>query len=179
MKIETNLPLIEGILSPWREHIGFDYQGYRGHVYRVYNFCLSLRACTDEEKNKIAVAACFHDIGLWSDHTLDYIPPSIAQAQKYLSQEALEPWTDEVSLMIAMHHKVRPYRDERYPLVEVFRKADLIDFSLGFFRFGLPGRLVKQVREKIPNAGFHKFLMKAAKQWFSRHPFSPPPFLKW
>ncbi len=179
MKIETNLPLIEKVLSTWRERIGLDYEGYKGHVYRVYNFCLSLRECSDEEMHRIAVAACFHDIGLWSDNTLDYIPPSVAQVQKYLSQEALESWTEEVSLMVEMHHKIRPYPDERYPLVEVFRKADLIDVSLGFFKFGLPRHLVNDVRDRIPNAGFHRFLMKAAKQWFFRHPFRPPPFLKW
>jgi hypothetical protein len=179
MKIETSLPLMEEILSAWRDRIGVDYDGYRGHVYRMFNFCLALRECTEEEKKKIAIAACFHDIGLWSNHTVDYIPPSIAQVKKYLSQEGLESWSEEVGLMIEMHHKVRPYRDERYPLVEVFRKGDLIDFSLGFFKSGLPGSFVKNIKETIPNAGFHKFLFKGAKDWFSKHPLSPPPFMKW
>jgi hypothetical protein len=74
---------------------------------------------------------------------------------------------------------VSPYRDDRYPMVEVFRKGDLVDFSLGFFRSGLPRSLVKQVKEAIPNAGFHKFLMQGAREWFAKHPLSPPPFMKW
>ena len=179
MKIETSLPLMEEILLSWRDRVGVDYDGYRGHVYRMFNFCLALRECSEDEKKKIAIAACFHDIGLWSDHTVDYILPSVAQVKKYLSQEGLESWSEEVGLMVEMHHKIRPYRDERYPLVEVFRKGDLVDFSLGFFKCGLPGSFVRNIKETIPNAGFHKFLIKGAKDWFSRHPLSPPPFMKW
>ncbi|WP_017720550.1 hypothetical protein [Kamptonema formosum] len=179
MNTETNSPLIEEILSVWQERIGDDYPGYRGHVYRMFNFCLALRSCTEEENTKLAIAACFHDIGLWSDHTVDYISPSVAQVKQYLSNAGLERWSEEIGLMVEMHHKVRPYRDDRYPLVELFRQGDLIDFSLGFFTFGLPRRYVNQVKETIPNNGFHKFLIKGAKDWFSEHPFSPPPFMKW
>ena len=64
MKIETSLPLMEEIISAWRDCIGVDYDGYRGHVYRKFNFYPALRECTEEEKKKIAIAACFHDIGL-------------------------------------------------------------------------------------------------------------------
>ena len=42
MKIETSLPLMEEIISAWRDCIGVDYDGYRGHVYRMFNFCLAL-----------------------------------------------------------------------------------------------------------------------------------------
>lgn len=179
MNIETNNPLIEVILLEWQDRIGADYDGYHGHVYRMYNFCLALHNCSEEEKNKIAIAACFHDIGLWPDHTVDYIPPSVVQVKQYLSQNNLEMWAEEVGLMVEFHHKVRTYRDDHFPLVEVFRKGDLVDFSLGIFKCGLPKNYVKKVKDKIPNAGFHKFLMKGAKEWFVKHPFSPPPFIKW
>ena len=69
-------PLIEEILSGWKDRIGDDYACYRGHVYRMFNFCLALRQCSEEEKTKLAVTACLHDIGLWSDNTVDYIPLS-------------------------------------------------------------------------------------------------------
>ena len=75
MNIETSHDLIEEILTTWAGRIGDDYPGYKGHVYRLFNFCLALRPCTEEERTKLAIAACFHDIGLWSDQTLDYIPP--------------------------------------------------------------------------------------------------------
>ena len=156
MGIETSHPLIEEILSVWKDRIGDDYLGYRGHVYRMFNFCLALRPSTEEEKTKLAIAACFHDIGLWSDDTVDYIPPSVAQVKKYLSDARLEAWSEEVGLMVEMHHKVRAYRDERYPLVELFRKGDLVDFSLGVFTFGLPRSYVKR------RQGNH------TKQWISQ-----------
>jgi hypothetical protein len=179
MRIETRHDLIEEILAQWRDRIGDDYPGYRGHVYRLFNFCLALYPCTEEEKTKLAIAACFHDIGLWSDHTVDYIPPSVAHVKQYLAATGQYLWAEEISLMVEMHHKVRAYRDNRYPLVELFRKGDLVDFSLGFFTFGIPRSSIKEVKKTIPNNGFHKFLLKGAAEWFAQHPFSPPPFMKW
>ena len=179
MLIETHVPLIETILATWRDRIGAEYDGYRGHVYRMFNFCLALRECSDEEKTKLAIAACFHDIGLWSDHTPDYIPPSIVQVKQYLADQGLERWSEEIGLMVEMHHKVRPDRHVNYPLVELFRQGDLVDFSLGLFTFGLPRNWINQVKTTIPNQGFHRFLLKGAQDWFSKHPFSPPPFMKW
>ncbi len=177
--IITEEPLIEAILAPWRHAIGAQFDGYRGHVYRMYNCCLALRACTDEERRKLAIAACFHDIGLWSDHTTDYLPPSIAQARRYLSDAGLEQWSEEIALMIEMHHKARPYRDAGHPLVELFRKGDLVDFSLGLVRFGLSRAFIRTLKETIPNAGFHRFLIAGAKDWFAKHPLTPPPFMNW
>ena len=179
MNVEIIVPQIDAILARWKTRIGDDYPGYRGHVYRMYNYCLALHACSDEEKKKLAIAASLHDIGLWSDHTVDYIPPSIVQAKRYLAATGLQAWSEEICLMIEMHHKVRPWRGDGSPLVELFRKADLVDFSLGLFTFGLPRDDIKQVKATIPNHGFHRFLMKAAKDWFRRHPFRPPPFIKW
>jgi hypothetical protein len=179
MAIVTQEPLIEAILEPWRDRIGADYAGYHGHVYRMFNFCLALKPCGDEERAKLATAASFHDIGLWSDHTVDYLPPSIVQARTYLAANGGEAWEEEISLMIDMHHKVRPYADPRFPLVELFRKGDLVDFSLGVVTFGLPRAFIRSVQRTIPNAGFHRFLLKGAGDWFKSHPFSPPPFMKW
>lgn len=81
--------------------------------------------------------------------------------------------------MIEMHHKVRRYQDDRYPLAELFRRGDLVDFSLGAFSSGLPRSFIQQVKQTIPNNGFHKFLLKGARDWFKKHPFSPSPFVKW
>ena len=86
MPVERQNPLIESILSDWRERIGGDYAGYRGHVYRMFNYCLALHPASDEEKTKLAIAACFHDIGLWSDHTVDYLAPSVVQAENYFAE---------------------------------------------------------------------------------------------
>lgn len=90
MNLQTQHPLIEAILSDWEDRIGDDYAGYRGHVYRIFNYCLALHPASDEEKTKPAIAACFHDIGLWSDHTVDYLAPSVAQAENYLAETGRE-----------------------------------------------------------------------------------------
>lgn len=137
MDIVTDDPPIEGILAAWEGRIGVDYPGYRGHVYRMFHFCLALQPCSEGGRRKLAIAACFHDIGLWSDHTVDYTPPSVAQVGRYLAENGLDDWAEEISLMVEWHHKRRPWRDDRYPLVERFRQADLVDFSLGLFRCGL------------------------------------------
>lgn len=94
MPVETHNPLIESILSDWRERFGDDYAGYRGHVYRMFNYCPALHPASDQEKTKLAIAACFHDIRLWSDHTVDYLAPSVAQAENYLAETRREAWSN-------------------------------------------------------------------------------------
>jgi hypothetical protein len=177
--IEQRIPLLEDILSQWETKIGADYTAYRNHVYRMVHFCFALRDCTDEERQKVIIAGCFHDIGIWSDGTVDYLPPSVVRAREYLQKNGLEQWSPEVELMIDMHHKLRKYQDSRYPLVEAFRKADLVDVSLGVVTFGVPRAYIRSVKEQFPNAGFHKRLTRLAAEWFSSHPLSPPPFFKW
>ncbi len=145
----------------------------------MIHFCFALHNCTTEEREKIIIAGCFHDLGIWTDGTIDYLPPSIALAKDYLSQKSLEPWIPEIELMIDMHHKLRKYHEDHYPLVELFRQGDLVDFSLGTVTWGLPRTYIKSVKDRFPNAGFHKRLVQLAWGWFSRHPLSPPPFMKW
>ncbi len=62
---------------------------------------------------------------------------------------------------------------------DLFRKGDLVDFSLGVFTCGIPRATIRQVKAALPNDGFHKFLIRGAREWFSAHPFSAPPFMKW
>jgi hypothetical protein len=179
MTIEKPILFLEQILVPWRERIGGDFEGYKNHVSRMLNFCFALRVCSDEEREKLIIAGAFHDIGIWSDGTVDYLPPSIAQAKLYLTERGLTDWIAEIELIIDLHHKMRPYRGSASPLVEVFRKADLADFSLGLVKGSVPGATVRAAKAAYPNAGFHKRLMQLAGGWFARHPVSPPPFMKW
>ena len=186
MKYETTvypaLPLVEQILQPWRTRIGADVDGYQNHVYRMLHCCFALAPCTDEDREKLIIAACHHDIGIWSDHTVDYLPPSIREAVAYLHAHHLSEWEEEIILLIDLHHKVRAIKGdlaEKYPLLEVFRRADLADFSLGLILGGVPRRYFANVKRQFPNAGFHKMLIKAAGGWFAKHPLSPPPFMRW
>lgn len=179
MKIEENIPLLEEILSDWSGVIGPEFQGYRNHIYRMLHCCLALKECSDEEREKLIIAGAFHDIGIWIADTIDYLPPSLPPAMEYLKGRGLEAWSEEISLMITEHHKLREYKNDGYPLVELFRKGDLVDFSLGAFRFGLPKAYIHEIKASFPNAGFHKGLARRAGRWLLRHPLNPAPMMKW
>jgi len=179
MKIQTTIPLLEDIFADWKDVIGDEYLGYRNHVYRMAHFCMTLKECSEEEQKKILIAAAFHDIGIWIDDTVDYIPPSLPPAMQYLKDNGLEDWSKEIELMITEHHKVREYTDKQYPLVEVFRKGDLVDFSFGLVTHGISKDYIKAVKDAFPNADFHKNLAKRAGRWFLKHPLNPAPMMKW
>jgi hypothetical protein len=177
--VTKELPLLEEIFREWQDTIGADYQGYRNHVYRMIHFCLALCMCNSEQRQKIIIAAAFHDIGIWIGDTVDYIPPSLPPMRLYLQANDLAHWSEEITLMITEHHKIRPYRDKKYPLVEVFRRGDLVDFSFGLFRFGIAKSFIRTVQTEFPNHGFHRALAKRAGKWFLQHPFNPAPMMKW
>ena len=88
--VEEQIPLLEEIFSDFKKTIGSEYQGYRNHVYRMIHFCLALRECNQEEREKIIIAGAFHDIGIWIEDTVDYIPPSLPPAMDYLKKRNLE-----------------------------------------------------------------------------------------
>jgi hypothetical protein len=179
MQIEPHIPLLDEILSRWRSEIGRDYPGYRNHVYRMVHFCFALHRCTEEERRRVIIAGCFHDLGIWSDRTFDYLAPSVARARDYLRGNGLEHWSPEIALMIDGHHKLRPYKDARVPLVEAFRKADLVDVSLGLVTCGIRRHDIRKVKAQFPGAGFHWKLVKLVGGWAPRHPARPLPFLRW
>lgn len=169
--------IIEELLQDFKENIGKDYEKYRNHVYRVFLNCLNI----DSEKSnaeKYAVAAVFHDIGIWTDYTIDYLNPSIGQARKYLSATGKEEWADEIRLMIYWHHKTGRYRGPYEKTVESFRKADWIDVSLGLLSYGFDKKKIQANRESFPNKGFHLFLLKKITKNFFRHPLKPLPMFK-
>jgi len=179
MEIEERIPLLDEILEPWRQRLGPDFRGYRNHVYRVVHFALALRDHDEEERRKVVVAGAFHDLGIWSAGTFDYLAPSIALAESWLRAEGLEAWVPEVARTIELHHKLTPHRDPRFPLVEAFRRADLVDVSLGVVRFGLPRAFVRGVQQRFPDAGFHRLLLRLTARWWRRHPANPVPVLRW
>lgn len=173
-------PLIEELFEPWRNTLGVDFDGYRNHCFRLYNFCFALTGGSDSERElKIAIATAFHDLGIWTDKTFDYIPHSIRLAGEYLVKTGRNDWIDEISTMIAEHHKLTQFKANTSWLVESFRKADLIDLSGGLIRFRLDDEFVREVLEEFPNAGFHKTLVQLSLKRLKTHPFSPLPMVKW
>lgn len=178
MVIKMEIPLLEAIFEEWKPVIGDEFPGYRNHVYRMVHVCWALGATSEEDQKKVMIAAAFHDIGIWIKDTVDYIGPSIPPAMAYLDREGLEAWKEEISLMISEHHKITEYKDPKYPLVEIFRKVDLVDFSLGVVTFGLSKTYLNELKGLFPNEDFHKNLAKRAAKWFIKHPFNPVPMMK-
>jgi len=179
MQIESSIKLIDDILNEWKEIIGDDFEGYKNHVYRMVNYCFVLRKCTLEERKKIIIAGCFHDIGIWTEKTIDYISPSVLAANQYLSENDLLEWKEEIGLMIKEHHKLNKCDNNELSLVETFRKGDLVDFSLGLIKSGVPKSFIKNIKNEIPNSGFHLGLIKKIGPWLLRNPLNPAPMFKW
>ncbi len=170
----------DAILAPYRDKLGADHAAYRHHVWRVIALGRELAGTPTADQNaKLVIAACFHDLGIWTEDTFDYIDPSVALAGNYLDRNGLSPWREEIERMIREHHKLTVFRDSRFPLVEIFRRADWIDVSLGLLTFGLSRTVIRNIRREYPNAGFHKKLLWLTAREFRRHPLSPLPMFKW
>lgn len=165
---------IEELLSRYKISIGVDFGKYRNHVYRVFLNCILIDTDKSNEE-KYAIAAVFHDIGIWTDSTIDYLKPSIAQMEKYLQENNTREWSEEIALMIYWHHKTSAYRGMHSRTVETFRKADWIDVSLGWINFGIDKKMIRSNRRAFQNLGFHVFLLRKIIRNFFRHPFSPLP----
>lgn len=176
--IETQLPLVDEILDHYREAMGDSFTGYRNHVYRVVNLCYWTGPYNELDREKIQIAGAFHDIGIWTDNSLDYLQPSADHATRYLTDNGRTDWISEVTEMIVMHHRLSSCQDSQYPLVEAFRRADIADFSLGVLNMGFPRAFVSQLKKMFPNSGFHPFLLRRGSAWFLKHPLRPLPMFR-
>jgi len=177
--VQHSLPLLDELLAPYREAIGRDFPAYRNHTYRVVHFCRELGVASDEAMRKVMVAAAFHDLGIWTARTFDYIAPSLQLAVDYLSRTNRRHWESEVAAMIREHHKVTDWASEPGDLVELFRRADWIDVTHGLRRFGLAGRQLREVFRTFPDAGFHWRLVQLTAGRALRHPLAPLPMFHW
>jgi len=175
----TSLPAVDQVLDHHVLELGDDFIAYRNHVYRIVNLCLAIMGDSRVELDKIAVAAVFHDLGIWTNHTFDYIAPSVARAREYLAARGLAGWIPEIEAMIVDHHKVTASRASPQPLVESFRRADWVDVSRGLRTFGLPRTFIAAVDATWPSARFHRRLVELALHRFLEHPLKPLPMVKW
>lgn len=176
MNLLKQIPILDRVLDGYAEELGDDFTAYRNHTYRVVNLCVAFSPDSAASLEKIAVAAAFHDLGIWTDHTFDYLPPSVRLARAHLIASGQENWTSEITGMILEHHKVLPHRGDR--LVEQFRCADWVDISKGVIRFGLSRQHVNEVLAVWPDAGFHRRLVQLAIRRLRTHPWNPLPMIK-
>ena len=179
MKIDDDLTLLENILDRYRSELGPDYPGYRNHVYRVVNFCTGIHGADQTDRDKIIIAACFHDLGIWTSHTFDYLPPSVALAHQYLGENSQGAWFDEIEMMIMNHHKITSMRGGELSLVESFRRADWIDVTKGVRSMGVSRKSIQLVLGHFPNAGFHKKLLQLSLEQLRKKPLNPAPMMRW
>jgi hypothetical protein len=178
-EIVTAFPLVEDILASHKDALGPDFVAYRNHVTRVLHFLFAIAPQLRESEEQVLIAAAFHDLGIWTARTFDYLDPSSRLAHEYLVARGLEPHWPEVDLIIQQHHKFRSYRGPFSLSVESFRRADLVDLSLGLIGFGLSSRLIQSVRAALPNAHYHARLIGFAGRHFLRSPLRPLPMVRW
>ena len=166
---------IEGILQYYTRPLGADYNAYRNHVYRLYHLTLLYHRddLTLTQADALAVGAAFHDIGIWTHRTMDYLRPSMDLADQYMNQNHFVSHSI-VRDVILNHHRMSPAPSE---LSEAFRRADTCDISCGIIKNGLPTRLYRQLVKEFPYLGFHRLIIGKMFLYAIRHPFRPFPLL--
>lgn len=175
---------VSALLSPWAEALGADRAGYTNHVIRVLLHCDALYARNGGDGERPSrqleyrVTGVFHDLGIWTDETFDYLVPSIDLAAVHLEAQEREDLIPLVTRMIDQHHKQRPAGPPDDP-VEIFRRADAIDVSLGLRRFGLGFGHARAAFRAYPSRGFHRTLIRLTAKRTIEHPTSPLPMFKW
>ena len=178
-EVITAYPHTDAALADYRQVIGPDFDGYRNHCTRMLNFVHALLPeISDEDSWKVQIAAAFHDIGLWTENRVDYLEPSVAEAHSWLAAHDKTEFAEEIGIIIDMHHLQSTYEGPYETLVEVFRRGDLVDFSLGWIKKGVDRSFVKAVRQAIPNAGFHWRLCRFTMLQLTRNPLRPLPMLR-
>jgi hypothetical protein len=175
----TAVAIVDEVLAAHRPFLGADFMAYRNHVYRVTNLCARFAPDDMVSREKIAIAAAFHDLGIWTDCTFDYLEPSVRLATAYLARSGREHWAGEIAEMIREHHKLSPYRVGALPLVEPFRRADWIDVTFGLCRFGLSRAFVREIYRLWPGAGFHWRLFQLFLGRLRTNPRTPLPMVRW
>ncbi len=174
----VEIPTLDRLLDDHAAELGRDFTGYRNHTYRVANLCVLLSPDAPERLEKIAIAAAFHDMGIWTDGTFDYLEPSIRLAREHLVRLSRTEWTSEITAMILEHHKISRCPGDSSSLVEAFRRADWVDVSRGLVRFGVPRAYLTAMYSRWPSAGFHKRLVQLSCRRLLTHPWSPLPMLR-
>ncbi|WP_460145619.1 HD domain-containing protein [Pseudomonas sp. S2_A02] len=172
------IELLDELLQRYAGYLGNDFTGYRNHVYRVINFCCSLNMLDAVDLEKIVVAGVFHDLGIWTAKTFDYLPPSEQLAKDFLREIDKLGWAEEIISIIHNHHKITRSHTDPQNLAEVFRKADWIDVSHGAVTFGLSRQKRREVFSAFPDAGFHFRLVQLSLKRLLTNPLSPLPMMR-
>ncbi|WP_371367777.1 hypothetical protein ACA097_00630 [Pseudomonas sp. QL9] len=181
LEVRDQLPLLDEVLDFHAAQLGRDFTAYRNHAYRIANLCLAMVTGSDEDERltrTISLAAAFHDLGIWTDDTFDYLAPSRRLARDWIAAKGCPVDTAEIESMIEQHHKITPFRGEGGRLVEAFRRADWADVSLGILSSGLARDFLRKLHAAFPAAGFHLRLLQLTGKRTLKHPLSPLPMMR-
>lgn len=177
--MSRSVPVIDSVLETHAASLGGDFTAYRNHACRVLHLSAAIAGVDGAGLERLAVAAVFHDLGIWVAGTFDYLEPSAALAAEWLGTHGRADAIDEVVAMIRNHHKVTAWTGRPDWLVEPFRRADWIDVTYGVRRFGLSRSILRALAEEWPDAGFHRRLVQLTLARWRRHPASPLPMVRW
>eukprot|EP00529_Nitzschia_sp_RCC80_P027790 CAMPEP_0113498440 /NCGR_PEP_ID=MMETSP0014_2-20120614/31180_1 /TAXON_ID=2857 /ORGANISM="Nitzschia sp." /LENGTH=247 /DNA_ID=CAMNT_0000392477 /DNA_START=524 /DNA_END=1267 /DNA_ORIENTATION=- /assembly_acc=CAM_ASM_000159 len=174
--IYNHHPALDDELFDLSKYMGEDFQKYRNHCLRVLTFTkyfLDENAASDgglnieqELPNAIELAAtalAYHDVGLWTDHDLNYLEPSRLKLDETLVNGFSAHEIRIMDEIILQHHKITSYDGHEFTdaenlLINAVRKGDWADATMGLVRFGLPAVLLEKTYNAIPEAGFHMML---------------------
>ena len=177
MKCVTQNEIIDSILNSFKNNLGKGFESYKNHVYRVYNFAIT-NITANQDIQALSIASAFHDLGIWTNNTFDYIQPSIDLAKKYCLENSItQGMTLEIVTMIEEHHKLSTVKHAR--LAELFRQADLTDLTWGLIYRGAGRKNIVKIKETFPNKGFHLNLCKLFIKNLLVNPLKPLPMYKW
>ena len=167
---------IDQILNSYKVELGKYFEQYHNHVYRVYNFAIPFVEL-NRDIEILSIAAAFHDLGIWTNNTFDYINPSIVLAKKYCLENGLNnEINNKIETIIKEHHKLTEYKSLK--LAEIFRHADMTDLSLGLIRNGISRNDIRMIKKTFPNKGFHFNLSRLFFKNLFINPLRPLPMYK-
>ena len=198
LRANRSIPLIDQIIRSYAEAFDNNLQNavpYKNHCYRVYNLAVNAipRKLSERELELLAIATGFHDLGVFTHKTLDYLGPSEEEAAKWMKANGYtrDNELETVKLMIEYHHKLSEFKYDSSlsseanansktteEMVERLRRGDWIDVTFGVRSFGMDPGEIKTLREPFPQAGFALTLIKAGLSWVPFNLLNPLPFVR-
>lgn len=170
---------LEALLDDWRAQLGRDYPAYRNHLYRLLNLVHARLRLDAAQQHDLAVACVFHDLGIWSDDTFDYLSPSRARALQHCAANDANARPQRIADLIEWHHKLTPFRGPDAVLVNAFRRADWYEVVCGLFGRWSWRAQRRAIYRRFPTTGFHGVLLRLGWRRLRTHPLSPLPMLRW
>jgi hypothetical protein len=165
-------------LAALRDLAGAQSAPMERHCVRVYEIAreLAQRRALEVDRELLLCAALLHDAGLY---------PGAATADSYVSDgrrlaaRVLEPFAwpaprlERCGDAIERHHELRS-QWQRGAEVELLRRADLVDVSVGLVRFGIERRWYRDLVARVPRDGLLGQLVRQVAQMARERPRTLP-----